>query len=57
MTSLREAHRKGRLDKFITEHETDPPGDMDKLDATIERPSPGAGKSDREASTPGSGDD
>lgn len=37
MTSLREA-RKSNLGKFIKEHETDPKGDLDKLDAVIKRP-------------------
>ncbi len=57
MTSLREARKKGQLEKFVTEHETDPPGDMDKLDAAIQRPSRETGKSDQEASKPDSGDD
>lgn len=37
MTTLREA-RKGKLDQFIKEHETDPTGDLDNLDASIKRP-------------------
>ena len=57
MTTLRDARKKGQLDKFIAEHEHDDPGDMDKLDAAIKRPSSGTAKSDQEASTPGSGDD
>ena len=57
MTTLREARKKGRLDRFIAEHEADPPGDMDKLDVAIKRPSEGAAKSDRGASKPDSGDD
>ncbi len=57
MTTLREARKKDRLDKFITEHETGPVGDMDKLDAVIGRPSPGTEKSGQEALTPDSGDD
>ena len=56
MTTLREARNKGRLDKFIAEHEADQPGDMDKLDAAIGRPSQEKSKSDQEASTPGSDD-
>ena len=51
MTTLREARKKGRLDRFIAEHEADPPGDMDKLDVAIKRPS-----EDRGASKPDSGD-
>ena len=57
MTNLREARKKGRLDKFIAEHEADAPGDLDKLDAAIGRPSQEKSKSDQEASTPDSGDD
>ena len=57
MTTLREARKKGRLDRFIAEHEADPPGDMDKLDVAIKRPSEGTAKSDRGASKPDSGDD
>ena len=57
MTTLREAREKGSLDKFIAEHDADPPGDMDKLDAAIKRPSAGTEKSDQAALKPGSDDD
>ena len=57
MTTLREARNKGRLGKFIAEHETDPPGDMDKLDVAIKRPSAGIEKSGPGASKPDSHDD
>ena len=57
MTTLREAREKGRIDKFIAEHEADTPGDMDKLDAAIKCPSAGTEKSDQAASKPESGDD
>ena len=56
MTTLREAREKGQLRKFIAEHEDGPPGDMDKLDAAIKRPSRGTEKSNQEASTPDSRD-
>ncbi len=56
MTTLREAREKGQMDKFIAEHEADAPGDMDKLDAAIKRPSVGTEKSDQAASKPDSGD-
>ena len=36
--TLKEARITRALDRFISEHETDPPGDMDKLDAVISRP-------------------
>ena len=45
MTSLKEARRKGKIDEFIREREKDAPGDMDKLDVTIWRPSRETGKS------------
>ena len=57
MTNLREARKKGRLERFIKEREAELSGDMDKLDAAIRRPSPETRKSDQEASTPDSGDD
>lgn len=57
MTTLREARKQGRLEKFIKEHEKDTPGDMDKLDAAIRRPFRESGKLGQEASTPDSGDD
>ena len=57
MTTLREAREKGQLRKFIAEHEDGPPGDMDKLDAAIKRPSRESGKLGQEASKPDSGDD
>ena len=55
--TLKQARITGTLDRFIAEHEHDAPGDMDKLDAAIERPSSGTAKSDQEASPPDSGDD
>ena len=57
MTSLKEARRKGKIDQFIREREKEAPGDMDKLDAALKRPSPGTLKSDQEASKPDRGDD
>ena len=57
MTTLREARKKGQLEKFAEEHEVDSAGDMDKLDAVIRRPSQGTEKADQGASKPGSGDD
>jgi len=57
LTSLKEARRAGNISTFVNEHEADPPGDMDKLDAAIKRPSTGTEKSDQAASKPDSGDD
>ena len=57
MTTLRDARKKGRLEQFIREHEKDAPGDMDKLDAALKRPSQGTEKSTPAAWTPDSPDD
>ncbi len=35
MTNLKEARKKGKIDKFIKKHEADPDGDLDKLDAML----------------------
>ena len=56
MTSLKDA-RKGKIEDFIKEHEADPNGDLDKLDALIKRPTQGSGKATRPASPQGSSDD
>ena len=56
MTTLKEARRSGTLEKFIREHEKDAPGDMDKVNVAIRRPSRETGKLSQEASTPDSGD-
>lgn len=37
MPNLKQA-RKTNLDKFIKEHEADPEGDLDKLDAFLKKP-------------------
>jgi len=54
--SLRQA-RKGKIDDFIKEHEADPDGDLDKLDAVIKRPTRETGKAVPKASTPAPSDD
>jgi hypothetical protein len=56
MKSLKQA-RKSKIEDFIKEHETDPDGDLDKLDALIKRPTQGSGKATRPASPQGSSDD
>ena len=38
ITTLRSAIKDGRLEDFITEHEKDALGDVEKLDAAIRRP-------------------
>ena len=49
MKNLKET-RKGDIDDFIREHEADPDGDIDKLDALIKRPFRGSEKATRPAS-------
>lgn len=49
--NLREARRNSAVAEFIKEHEADPDGDLDKLDAVIKRPTQGSGKAARPAST------
>jgi len=49
--------RKNKIEEFIKEHESDPDGDLDKLDALIKRPTQGSGKATRPASPQGSSDD
>ena len=56
MIDLKSA-RKGSLEDFVTEHETDPDGDLDKLDALIRRPVRGSEKATRPASPQVSSDD
>lgn len=43
-TTLRKAREQAKLKDFIKEHEADPDGDLDKLDAVIKRPTQGSGK-------------
>ena len=57
MIDLRKAIKMGKIEQFIRERDKDAPGDLDKLDAALKRPLQGTGKSDQEASKPGSGDD
>ncbi len=38
MTALKAAREKGKLPDFIKEHEADPEGDADELDALLKRP-------------------
>lgn len=57
MTTLREARKKGNLEQFVREHEKDAPGDLDKLDAVIKRPSQGKSSEAPEASSERGSDD
>lgn len=57
MSSLRHARKTGKIDDFIKEHEADPEGDLDKLDAVIKRPVKGSEKATRPSSPQGTSDD
>ena len=50
MTTLRKARESGQLEAFIREHEDDPAGDLDKLDAALSRPAQGTEKATPPAS-------
>jgi len=56
MPTLKEARKKG-LELFVQEHEPDPSGDLDKLDAFIKRPIQETEKATHPASTQVSSDD
>jgi hypothetical protein len=57
MTTLKQARQKGKIDDFIKEHEGDPGGDLDKLDAVIKRPVQETGKATPKASREAPSDD
>jgi hypothetical protein len=38
MTNLQKARKANDLESFVAEHESDPKGDADKLDALLKRP-------------------
>lgn len=57
MTNLKEARKKGKIDKFIKKHEADPDGDLDKLDAMIKRPTRESVKATPKASSQDASDD
>ena len=56
MTNLKQA-RKGKIEEFIKEHEADPDGNLDQLDALIKRPTQGSEKATPKASTRAPSDD
>lgn len=56
MPNLKQA-RNGRIEDFIAEHEDDPEGDLDALNAMIKRPTQGSAKATPLASPQGSSDD
>ncbi len=57
MTNLKQARNKGKIEAFIKEHEADPDGDLDKLDALIKRPVQESGKATHPASSQDASDD
>lgn len=57
MPTLKQAQKTGKIEEFIKEHETDPDGDLDKLDAVIKRPVQGSEKAARSASPQDASDD
>lgn len=57
MSSLRSARQKGKIDEFIKEHESDPKGDLDKLDAALKRSVQGTAKATPKASSRDASDD
>ena len=56
METLKHA-RSNNISDFISDHENDPAGDIDKLDAFIKRPVQESEKATRPASTQASSDD
>ena len=54
--NLKDARHKN-IEQFIADHEADPSGDLDKLDALIKRPVQGTEKATRPASTQMKSDD
>ena len=54
---IRKKARKESLEEFIKEHEADPDGDLDKLDAVIKRPVAGTAKATPKASVQAPSDD
>ena len=57
MTNLQRARKANNLDAFIAEHEGDPKGDADKLDALLKRPVRESGSGVPPASSRAEGDD
>ena len=57
MTTLKTAMRSGCLEEFIKEHEKEPSGDLEKLDAVLKRPVRGTEKATPKASSRDASDD
>lgn len=56
-SSLLSARERGDVESFISVHESDPSGDLDKLDAVIKRPVQENGSKARPASSQDASDD
>ena len=57
MVDLKNVRKTGNIEDFISEHESDPDGDLDKLDALIKRPVQGNGSEVPKASSQDASDD
>ena len=57
MGNLKKYRERGKIEDFIKDHEADPEGDLDKLDALIKLPTQGSEKATRQASPRESSDD
>ncbi len=51
MANLKQARKASNIEEFIKEHEVNPDGDLDKLDALIKRPTQETVKATPKAST------
>jgi len=57
MTNLKNARKNGKVDDFIKEHDADPKGDLDRLDAALKRPAKETASEARKASSQDASDD
>jgi hypothetical protein len=57
MPNLSQARKLQRLHEFIEEHDADPKGDAERLDALIKRPTQGSGSEVSPASSRDASDD
>lgn len=55
--NLKKARASQKVEAFIAEHEADPQGDLDKLDAALKRPVQGSGSEVPSSSSQGASDD
>lgn len=55
--TLKQVREAGQLEDFIKEHESDPDGDLDKLDAALKRPAQGTASKARSTSSQDASDD